>query len=244
MTTMKNPLIASDTEVTEGQIETSITLVTDATRKATGVALRELVKNGVLTKANIEKVRARGNEVVAAITALVKEKFAEIAETVTGFVKLISGAEVIKLDPTNGSETIAAAKALFGGYLDGDFINWGLNIKSGPTTEQVVQVHEMVKDGTFAQIFNGLSTDLKSLCLTQAQIINFVKKYRKWLRTDGYGTFFLFQDPRDEEKFFVARVYVYSDGNLRVRVDQFSHDYVWIADDRPRVVVPQLPLEN
>lgn len=141
---MKNPSIASDSEVSEGQIETCVTLVVDASRKATGVALRELAKNGVLTMQNIERVRARGNEVVAAITAIVKEKFAEIAENIAGIVKLISGAEVLELDWTDGKETIAKAKDTFPGWIDPDFKGYGCDVNSEPTKKTKVSVHEMI----------------------------------------------------------------------------------------------------
>lgn len=242
---MKNPSIASarekDSEVSDGQIETCVTLVTDATRKGAGTALRELAKNGVLNKQNIERVRARGNEVVAAITALVKEKFAEIAENIAGIVKLISGAETLELDETDGKETIAKAKETFPGWIDPDFKGYGCDVKSEPTKKMQVSVHEMIKDGTFTQIFNGMSDDLNSLCLTQSQIIQFVVLHRKWLRTEGYGTFFLFKVGNE---FFVADVYWYDDGRLKVLVNRFSDDGVWRAEYRPRIVIPQLALAN
>lgn len=238
---MKNPSIASDNEVSDGQIETCVTLVTDATRKGTGTALRELAKNGVFNKQNIERVRARGNEVVAAITTLVKEKFAEIAENIAGIVKLISGAETLELDETDGKATIAKAKDTFPGWIDPDFKEYGYDVKSEPTKKTQVSVHEMIKDGTFAQIFGGMSDDLNSLCLTQPQIIQFVQKHRKWLRTEGYGTFFLFKVGIE---FFVANVSFSDDGQLEVYVNRFSHDSVWHAEYRHRIVIPQLALAN
>jgi len=238
---MKNPSIASDTEVTDGQIETCVTLVTDATRKGTGTALRELAKNGVLNRENIEHVRARGNEIVAAITALIKEKFAEIAENIAGIVKLISGTETLELDETDGKATIAEAKDTFPGWIDGDFEGYGTNVRGPATKKTQVTVHEMIKDGTFAQIFGGMSDGLNRLCLAQPQIIQFVQKHKKWLRTDGYGTFFLF---KVGEEFFVAGVYFDGAGQLRVDAHRFSHDYVWHAERRHRIVVPQLALAN
>ena len=231
---MKNPSITSNNEVSGGQIESCVTLVADATRKATGVVLRELVKNGVLNKQNVEQVRARGNEVVVAITELVKSKFAEIAENIAGIVKLISGAEMLELDETDGKETIAEAKETFSGWIDGDFKNYGTDVKSSPTKKINVSVHEMIKDGTFAQIFGGMSDNLDGLCLTQPQIIQFVKKHRKWLRADGWSTFFLF---KVKSEFFVARVHVRSDGQLCVSVYRFSDVGVWYADYRYRLVV-------
>ncbi len=238
---MKNPLIASDSEVSDGQIETCVTMVTDATRKGTGTALRELAKKGVLNKQNIERVRARGNEVVAAITALVKEKFAEIAENIAGIVKFVSGAETLELDETDGKETIAKANDAFPGGIDPDFKEYGCDVKSEPTKKTQASVHEMIKDGTFAQIFNGMSDDLNKLVMTQPQIIQFVQKHCKWLCTEGYGTFFLF---KVGEKLFVVLVDFDGGGRFWVNVYRFSDDYVWDAERRHRVVIPQLALAN
>src|SRR3989344_7157953 len=43
------------------------------------------------------------------------------------FTKLISGAETLTLDPTDGKETIVKAGDLFKVYLDSDFVNLGLD---------------------------------------------------------------------------------------------------------------------
>ena len=99
-----------------------------------------------------------------------------------------------------------------------------------------VTVLEMDKDADFQTMFGSLSNDLDALDMTQAQIKTFCKKHRNLLRADGYATFFLF---KSKGKFFVADVSVYGDGSLRVRVDRFSRGYVWDADYRHRVVVPQ-----
>jgi hypothetical protein len=230
-----NPSIASDNTVTAGQIESCVTLVTDATRKAAGTALRELAQNGLLTKQNVERIRGRGNEVVAAISQLMKQIFADMAENISGCLKLISGAETLTIGETDGTATIAEASALFTGYLDSDFKNSGLDVKAKPTTSTNVAVYEMVKNGNFGQIFGGLSNNLDSLCLTQAQIIEFVKHHGKWLRTDGYATLFLF---KVDKEFFVASVHLNPD--LGVYVRRFGNVEVCFAVYRRRVVVPQL----
>jgi hypothetical protein len=158
-----------------------------------------------------------------------------------GFVKLISGGEVLELDETDGKETIAKAKDTFPGWIDPDFKAYGCDMKSEPTKKTRVSVHEMIKPGTFAQIFNGMSDDLNSLCLTQSQIIQFVQKHRKWLRTEGCGTLFLFKVGKGEDdELFIARAYFGDDGLLVIRVNGLSYDRVWDARHRRRVVVPQL----
>ncbi len=232
-----NPSI---TPISTGQKEQVVRVVSDATRKATGTAIDELAEAGVVNSENLQRLLKRGDELVASITTLVKQKLAEFAENIAGCLKLISGAEVLTLESTDGKEIISKAKDDFPGWIDGDFKGYGCDVKSEPTAEVKVQVHEMIKDGDFRMIFGGLSNNLDTLCLTQPQIIQFVKKYRTWLRDGGYATFFLF---KVGDEFFVAHVRVFSDG-LKVFVYRFSYDYVWNADDRYRVVVPQLALAS
>ncbi len=152
------------------------------------------------------------------------------------YLKLLSGAETLMLDALDGKETLATAKEVFPSGIDGDFKNWGTNKPGIATKEQAVDVHELVKDGTFAQMFGSLGTDLDKLCLTQSQIKNFCKKHPQWLRQNGYATFFLF---KVEDQFFVAGVLVFS-GGLDVNVHRFGFDFVWVAEYSLRMVVPQL----
>ncbi len=85
-----------------------------------------------------------------------------------------------------------------------------------------------------------MGENLDLMCLTKGQIKGFVKKYRNWLRTDGYGTFFLF---KANNQFFVAFV-GFDSGGLRVYVGRFSDGYVWFTGYRLLFVIPQLNLGN
>lgn len=221
--------------ITTGQREQFGTVVKDAARKAAEEGVTELEQGGALDGDSIQRVLEKGGDLAAKLKAFVKTTLAEMAESIRGCLKLISGAETLTLDPTDGKKTIARAGDLFF-YLDGDFKAYGCDVPGKPSQGGPVQVHEMVKDGTFAQIFGGLSDNLDSLCLEQDQIIQFVEKHRKWLRTDGYGTFFLFKVNGEG---FVAGVRVDSGGRLDAGVYRFSYDSVWRAESRPRVVVPQ-----
>ena len=223
--------------ITSGQKSQGVTVITDATRKGSTSAIEELAQNGTLNGENMQRILGRGDHVAAKTQEFVKALLAEMAENATDRLKLISGAETLTLDATDGQEILAEAGDRFNGYLDSDFRNWKTNVKGNPTEAQNVQVHEMTKDGTFKQIYGGLGTDLNALCLSQAQIIQFVKNHRKWLRTDGYGTFFLF---KVGEEFFVAFVRVGSGGSLDASVNRFSGVDVWDAEVRRRFVVPQL----
>ncbi len=227
--------------ITTGQEEQCVTVIKDAARKSAETAIAELKKNGTLNGENMQRILGRGDHVSAKTQEFIRNLLAEMAENATDRLKLISGAETLTLDPTDGTEVIAEAGSLFNGYLDSDFRNWKTNVKGNPTEAQNVQVHEMTKDGTFEQIYGGLGTDLNALCLSQAQIIQFVKNHRKWLRTDGYGTFFLF---KVGDEFFVAGVDVDSGGSLVAGVFRFSFGLVWGAGSRARFVVPQLALTS
>ena len=226
--------------ITSGQKEQCVTVIKDAARKAGEIAIAELSKNGVINVDNFQCVLGWGDKLVPKFQAFVKEKIAELAENIASCLKLISGAETLELELTDGKETIARAKDTFPGWIDGNFKNYGTDVKGKPTEKVNVQVHEMIKDVTFAQIFGGLSDNLDSLCLTQAQIIQFVKKHYKWLRTDGDGTFFLF---KVNEEFFVAYVFM-CDGGLEAHIDRLPYSGVWEAEYKHRVVVPQLTLAS
>jgi hypothetical protein len=230
----------SITSISAGQKEQLVRVVSDSARKAAGVAVDDLSEAGVLNSANFQQTLKRGNEIVAEVTALVKRKIAEYAENIIGILRLLSGVEELSLDKTDGTELLANAANLFTGYLDSDFVNYGTNVSSSPAPATKIAVYEMVENGDFAKIFGSFSTDLDKLCLSQGQIIQFVKKHSNWLHPDGWATFILFKVNGD---FFVARVYRVG-GGLEASVDRFSSDRVWGAEYRRRVVVPQLRLES
>lgn len=152
-------------------------------------------------------------------------------------LRLISSGESLILDAVNGTEVLADAADVFTAWIDPDLKKWGADEPCQPTAETSVDLYEMTKDATFSQMFGSLNADVSKLCLTQRQIKNFVKKYRCWLRADGWATFFLF---KSYDHFFVAGVRVLSDGWLRVNVYRFGDARVWRAGYRHRLVVPQL----
>lgn len=151
------------------------------------------------------------------------------------FLKLISGDESFVLDPTDGTEILADAKDVFT-RIDSDFKNYGADERGQATKETSVQIYEMNKSGTFSQLFCSLSSDVRRLCFTQAQIIGFARRYYMMLRQEGHGNFFLFES---NKQFFVAGVYANLDV-FGVDVYLFGEPGVWNAEIRRRVVVPQL----
>ena len=223
------------TLITSGQKDNFVGVVVAAVRKGMEKSLDQLVKSGTITTSNFQKVLAQGNALAEHLIAEAMKKMTELAEGIVGYLKFISGDEKIFIAATDGKGTIAEAMDVFTGGIDKDFKNWGLDVAGKPTKRTKVQVHEMVKDGTFEQMF-GSNPD--HLCFEQDQIVSFVKKHKKWLRTDGCATFFLF---KVKGKFFVAGV-VLDSGRPNVYVDGLDYDYVWDAENRRRFVSPQQEL--
>jgi len=190
-----------------------------------GVSPEDIHKLGKPTKEGRSLVRACAEKIAEAINGKKSE-----------FLRLLTGGEMLVLDECDGVNTIADAGDVFN-FIDSDFKKWGADEKGPATGKTPVHVYEMEKNGTYSQLFGSLSSDLQKLCLTQDQILCFIKKHRNWLRTDGYGTFFPF---RSNDNFFVASVFFGSDGRLRVYVHGMTDAYVWDAEYRRRVVVSQL----
>lgn len=225
--------------ITIGKKEQCVTVIKDASRKAAEEALVELEANGTLNGDNLQRIIEKGDHVSAEVKKFLKEMFAKLTESIIGCLKLISGAEMLTLDACEDS-LISGSTEIFDGWIDSDFENYGCNVTGPSTGPTNVQVHEMVEDGTFEKIYSSQGRELDSMCLTQGQIKNFIKKYCNWLRTDGYGTFFLF---KANNQFFVAGV-CFDSSRLVVNVRRLSFDYVWRADFRRRFVLPQLNLGN
>ena len=154
----------------------------------------------------------------------------------TDYLRPISGNEWLTIDACDGTEILAEATDVFTAGIDSDFRNWKADEKGKATPEAKVAVYELIKNGAFKQMFD-ISPDTSKLCLTQAQIKGFVVRHRKWLREDGYATFFLF---KSHSEFFFASVGVGSGVSLYVNVHRFLGDRDWCAERGYRVVILQL----
>ncbi|EKE20700.1 MAG: hypothetical protein ACD_7C00503G0018 [uncultured bacterium] len=174
-----------------------------------------------------------GRGKLESIARIVAEKAREVRNE---FLKFISGNETLTLDACDGAKILAEANDVFK-YIDSDLKSWGADQRGRATTETPAEVYEMEKDATFSQMFSSLTSDVRRLCLTQNQIIGFAKKHRNRLRTDGYGTFFLFES---NGEIFVASVRFASDDLLRVGVGRFEYSDVWNAENCHRLVTPKL----
>lgn len=165
-----------------------------------------------------------------------------IGQKANPYLRLISGGKTVTIFACKGGEkaNIYHAKKTFPGYIDPCFDSYGINLPQPAVAKTDVDVYEMYnKDADFKTLFGSFGSDLKSLAFeSQEQVETFCQENKQWLRTDGYGTFFLFTEKVDgEEKFFVADVF-WDSGELRVVVNLLSNDDVWDASCAPRIVVP------
>ena len=156
------------------------------------------------------------------------------ATKVNAYLRRLFADQTIEVRVRDNADTLAGAKGVFTGGI----------FEAKPrgicrqTPKTAVAIYELVKDGTFAQIFGGFGENLRRLCLTESQIVAFCRDHPDLLRKGGYDTFFLFEG--EEGNFFVALVSVGVFGRLRVGVVSLGHGYVWRAKFGHRFVVPQL----
>jgi hypothetical protein len=220
--------------ITSGQKDNLSNVIGASARKAGGEAIDELSANGILHGGNFQQVLAQGDKVSAVVKTAVKIFLAELADNVVGRLKRLFVDRTIELASTNGEETISEASDVFtaGIYYAQ---------KRGPskkTKKTAVAVYEMIKDGTYSQIFGGFGENLKRLCWKESQIVALCRDHTDILRKDGYATFFLFEG--ENGGFFVAYVGVGDGGRLYVRVRPLEYGLVWDAMFQLRLVVPQL----
>ncbi len=154
-------------------------------------------------------------------------------KTELDYLRLISDGEVV-IGPTDGEKTITQALKVVS-YVDPSFTNY-MDVKGQSTQNTPVQVYELVREGTATQIFESLGVDLNQLCLTQSQIIQFMRDGRDWVLYYGDSVSFLFKVNDEPLVVCVGRG---SDG-LGGFVYHLSKGGVLLAKSWDRFVVPQL----
>lgn len=178
---------------------------------------------------------------------LVDDNYEFIKKSKNPYLRLVSRGENLTISACKEGEkaNISNSGKTFLGSVVSDLNNYGINTPQPATMEVNVAVYEMHnKNGSFKTLFTSLDSNLKNLAFeSQKQIEKFAQENKQWLRTDGYGTFFLFtENVGDEEKFFVADVF-FSPGGLEVDVDHLSCNCCWNASDSHRIVVPVVKKE-
>jgi hypothetical protein len=167
-------------------------------------------------------------------------KMIEVPEEMKVYLERLYETGSIVIPSIDGTDIPSMSKDVFDGWIDPDFVNWGIDLSSGPTEAQSVEVYELVLDGNFKTILESLGRPLDKLFFTFSQVKAFCRDHKDKLRTQGYTTFFPFKVGKAR---FVAHVFVDSSG-LNVYVFRFSYVVVWYAVGRHRIVLPQKTLKS
>lgn len=78
-------------------------------------------------------------------------------------------------------------------FINSGYLEFLCSDPSVVNVETAVEVYEIVKDSTLAQIFSSFDVELGSLCLTHHQIKQFIAHNVNYLSTMPNSTFFLFK---------------------------------------------------
>lgn len=138
------------------------------------------------------------------------------------YLKRLFHNELIVIQPTDGLETLANSVDVFN-LVDPKITDWGLDVPGPPTPATPVTVHELVHDGTFAEILGSLG-DTSKLCLWQSQMIAFFLDNRYRLGLRGHRMFSLLDGLERGE--FVGNTSIRSTGgSSAVGVQRFSYPH-------------------
>jgi len=132
--------------------------------------------------------------------------------------------ELLFIGATDNIETFASSGVFPGGV-------YGATLLTGASKLSPVigvAVHEMVKSGTFAELFGSLGKN--RLRWSEARVVAFCRKYPGKIQRGGYATFF------EVEGGFMANVYFDSNGDLGVFIYPFLNGHVLHTGDRLRFV--------
>jgi hypothetical protein len=221
--------------------EQLMTVVASAARKVTDQVVNELAGNGVLHGDNFQRVLTQGDKIGAAVKATVKVALVELAENIVGRLEHIFADRTIELAENNGKDTLAEAGDMF---KAGDIFKAGLYCatKRGvckATPKVRIAVYQMIKDGSFSQLFGGFGENLKRLCWTESQIVAFCRDRSDLLGPGNKVTLFLFEG--ENGGFSVALVYMnYDTGHLYGHVYPLEGRSEWDSFYQYRIFVPQL----
>ncbi len=154
------------------------------------------------------------------------------------YLKLIAS---VSLGPTKGEKTLYKCAHGYGNLhlttiWDSRFSNdKDINVEGQDTSEIPVEVYELVRDGSFRNIFESLDILPEHLCLSQGQIIEFGNCHRVHLGSFGFGAYFLFDT--GPSKLFLAHL-DYAGRYPIATVARFPRPDNTGASERTRFVFP------
>ncbi len=165
------------------------------------------------------------------------QKFISDITPATGFLKLLSKDHVAKA--TDGKYSRKEFAKVFTGFLDSDIEGYGCADKDEATGEVPFDRHQLVKNGTFMQMFGEAGTfgeNSDKLFFTKAQVKSILENNPELFFEDGRGHFFFYKNKKGER--FVLYVYRY-DSEWELDVYRLESDYVWSAEYGHVIFLPQ-----
>jgi len=138
----------------------------------------------------------------------------------------------LSLKALEGSVNLHSA-GIFKEKIDPYYFHWSLDVKQSNSEETKIRVYELIADARFKSIFTYLDKDLKKLCLTQGQIVEYFKTYNLFLKSCR-STFFLFEE---KEVFYVANISALDVDESSLEVYQINEWRKWHKNFQHRVVV-------
>ncbi|MEK7453251.1 MAG: hypothetical protein AAB614_03385 [Patescibacteria group bacterium] len=169
----------------------------------------------------------------------------KVAEEKKPILRLLYANETIAIKPCDGKETLAKADDVFG-VIDQNFKNLDIDNKAEDATDATkkvsVQIYEVAKETTPAEMFGFLGGNLERLCMTQHQIKLFCRDnfntlhFNTFDKDERISNFFLFQNG---EYFFIPSVSRHYSG-LSIVLHKFRNSFAMAILPPSRLVVPEL----
>ena len=154
-------------------------------------------------------------------------------------LKIVSGAERMVIEALDGQLCIPIAKKIFGGFISDKFGIFGLNNFRPATKETSVEISQVIKKSTTAEVFNSITPELDKLVLTQHQVIRFCEKYPDWYNNENSHILFLTKNSRtDIDEYFVISV-SWSCDALQSSVWSLNYGNINFPEFRVLVAYPQ-----
>lgn len=147
------------------------------------------------------------------------------------------------IDKCDGTQIISKTKYCGGGPFQSvshDFHDLKADEYGHATPKTVVDCYDIVKDGMISDYLNSITKDTEELCLTQDQIVEFIRKHYRYLGVRHNPLFIPF---KSYDCFFVAHFHIpqiYNEDYLYVRVYEFNDERVWSAE-YSRIMVVRRP---
>lgn len=161
------------------------------------------------------------------------------------FIRKLFLNEIIKIEATDGKTSIAQSEKVFKNcWLDQNFINSGLDKPQNSSKETMIEIYEVSEGGTFEEMFIKFYKTLdklNELCLTQNQIIEFCKNYKK-LFQNHQTLFFLFKEKKwwqFKSKYYIACVDLLT-GGLSIDMYKLKENFPWMPGFSYYIVIPEI----